>query len=383
MVGGPSQTVTDCTFSSRQWAAVRMVVGVTIVPLHWPPGDMFNSTTEDRSGEHSVPLRISTLGRLDVPPIRVQALAAGIGAGLVGVGLPPPPPPHATATASHDSAPLSFFMTGQQITPVRRRMRVVNRVLTLLASVLSVACTQPRMQIAPTIPPCRMEAAGADSVRWVAPDDAVTRRLLASWCDTVGPAGFHRRSGPSPSGATVVVTWNLHAGAGDVRALLAQLREAERSAGRPDPNVILLLQEAIRIGIAPSRVPDGSTIPRRIASPRAAIADILEVARLEDLNAVYIPSMRNGREGSNGREGVPEDRGNAILSTMPISDVAAIELPFAAQRRVAVSARIGDPPMALRVVSVHLDTFGGHGRQATALLDALAQLGTDGPVLIA
>jgi endonuclease/exonuclease/phosphatase family metal-dependent hydrolase len=228
-----------------------------------------------------------------------------------------------------------------------------------------------------------MEAAGADSVRWVAPDDAVTRRLLASWCDTVGPAGFHRRSGPSPSGATVVVTWNLHAGAGDVPALLAQLREAERSAGRPDPNVILLLQEAIRIGIAPSRVPDGSTIPRRIASPRAAIADILEVARLEDLNAVYIPSMRNGREGSNGREGVPEDRGNAILSTMPISDVAAIELPFAAQRRVAVSARIGDPPMAPRVVSVHLDTFGGHGRQATALLDALAQLGTDGPVLIA
>src|SRR5687768_127737 len=104
MVGGPSQTVTPCTFSSRQWAAVRMVVGVTIVPLHWPPGDMFNSTTEDRSGEHSVPLRISTLGRLDVPPIRVHALAAGIGAGLVGVGLPPPPPPHATATASHDSA---------------------------------------------------------------------------------------------------------------------------------------------------------------------------------------------------------------------------------------------------------------------------------------
>ena len=239
------------------------------------------------------------------------------------------------------------------------------------------------MLITPTIPPCRAEAAGGESVRWVSPDDAVTRRLLASWCDTVGPAGFHRRTGPAHTGATVVVTWNVHAGAGDVRALLAQVRDGERAAGRPDPNLILLLQEAIRLGAAPSRLPEGSSIPRRIAGPRAAVADILEVARLEDLNAVFIPSMRNGREGSNDREGRPEDRGNAILATMPISDVAAIELPFAAQRRVAVSASIGDPSPVLRVVSVHLDTFGGHGRQASALLDALVSLGSSGPLLIA
>jgi endonuclease/exonuclease/phosphatase family metal-dependent hydrolase len=263
-------------------------------------------------------------------------------------------------------------------------MRVVNRLLPVLVGVLSFGgCAQPRMQIAPVVPPCRAASAGGENVRWVAPDDAVTRRLLSSWCDTVGPAGFHRRTGPAHSGATVVVTWNLHGGAGDVRTLLAQVREDERAAGRPDPNIILLLQEAIRIGAAPSRVPEGSSIPRRIASPRAVVADILELARLEDLNAVYIPSMRNGREGSNGRQGVPEDRGNAILATMPISDVAAIELPFAAQRRVAISARIGDPSMALRVVSVHLDTFGGHGRQASALLDALALLDTGGRLLIA
>jgi endonuclease/exonuclease/phosphatase family metal-dependent hydrolase len=92
--------------------------------------------------------------------------------------------------------------------------------------------------------------------------------------------------------------------------------------------------------------------------------------------------MRNGREGSNGRNGMPEDRGNAILSTLPLSDPAAIELPFTAQRRVAVSALAGDGPASLRVVSVHLDTSGGQGGQAAALLDALAALDLKGPLLI-
>jgi endonuclease/exonuclease/phosphatase family metal-dependent hydrolase len=164
---------------------------------------------------------------------------------------------------------------------------------------------------------------------------------------------------------------------------MTALRERERAAGREDPNVILLLQETIRIGAAPGRVPKGSSMPRRIRGPRAPVADILEIAALEDLNALYIPSMRNGREGSTGRTGTPEDRGNAILSTLPVSDPLAIELPFAAQRRVAVSARVGEGAAALRVVSVHLDTFGGQGRQAPALLGALDAAGAGDPLLIA
>ena len=263
-------------------------------------------------------------------------------------------------------------------------MRVAGPILLLVLALLpATGCAQPPMRIAPTIPPCRANADAAATVRWVAPDDAVTRRLLASWCETVGPVGFHRRSGTLNPGATLVVTWNLHGGAGDVRALLTRLRDDERGAGRPEPNVILLLQEAIRIGAAPARVPSGSSIPRRVASRRADVADIMDVARMEDLNAIYVPSMRNGREGSNGRDGRPEDRGNAILSTLPISDVAAIELPFAAQRRVAVSARLGDSSGGLHAVSVHLDTFGGHGRKASALVDALATLGVKGPLLVA
>lgn len=231
------------------------------------------------------------------------------------------------------------------------------------------------MEVVPTVPACRVEPGGVAPVRWIAPDDAVARRLLASWCDTVGPVGIHRRSAPPPAGRTVLVTWNVHAGAGDIRALLASVRERERAAGRDLPNVIVLVQEAIRSGAAPARVPQGSPVPRRVRSPRAPVADILDLARLEDLNALYVPSMRNGREGANGRAGTPEDRGNAILSTLPLSDSVAIELPFSAQRRVAVSARIGEGAPAVRVVSVHLDTSSGQASQAAALLDALVMAG--------
>jgi endonuclease/exonuclease/phosphatase family metal-dependent hydrolase len=203
-----------------------------------------------------------------------------------------------------------------------------------------------------------------------------------SWCETVGPAAFHQRQAPPPAGATLLVTWNVHAGAGDIRALLADLRAREAAAGRAEPNVILSVQETIRAGAAPARVPDGSAMPDRIENRRSPVADVIDVARLEDLNAVYVPSMRNGREGANGRSGTPEDRGNAILSTLSLSDVAAIELPFSAQRRVAVTARAFGTS-GLRVVSLHLDTSGGQGRQVGALLDGLRALGTDAPLVVA
>ena len=55
-----------------------------------------------------------------------------------------------------------------------------------------------------------------------------------------------------------------------------------------------------------------------------------------------------------------EDRGNAVLSTEPLSDVLAIELPFGKQRRVAVAA-IVNPRSTLapmRVVAAHFDANG-------------------------
>jgi endonuclease/exonuclease/phosphatase family metal-dependent hydrolase len=51
------------------------------------------------------------------------------------------------------------------------------------------------------------------------------------------------------------------------------------------------------------------------------------------LSAFYVPAMRNGA-------GDREDRGNAILSTEPLHDLQAIELPLDRQRRVVIGAAI-------------------------------------------
>jgi endonuclease/exonuclease/phosphatase family metal-dependent hydrolase len=103
--------------------------------------------------------------------------------------------------------------------------------------------------------------------------------------------------------------------------------------------------------------------------------------------------MRNGALASD-----PEDRGNAILSTLPLSDPAAIELPMEHQRRVVTIAIVSGEtttghPWRLRLVNVHLDTalalfHGGPSsareRQARALIATLERLSPfDGPTLLA
>ena len=93
--------------------------------------------------------------------------------------------------------------------------------------------------------------------------------------------------------------------------------------------------------------------------------------------------MRNGPPSASD-----EDRGNAILSNLPLTDLVAIELPFERQRRVAIAATIAGrttagAPWRLRVVSAHLDNIGGakraylaaeygRTRQARGLLTVLA-----------
>jgi endonuclease/exonuclease/phosphatase family metal-dependent hydrolase len=62
-----------------------------------------------------------------------------------------------------------------------------------------------------------------------------------------------------------------------------------------------------------------------------------------------------------------EDRGNAILSTLPLEDLSAFELPFERQRRVAVAATVSgldshSLPWNLRIVSAHLDNMAGPKR---------------------
>ena len=118
---------------------------------------------------------------------------------------------------------------------------------------------------------------------------------------------------------------------------------------------MILLQEVYR---ASSRLPEeraGPNIPRRIEPnpPPGGCRDISDVAEQCGLALLYVPSARNGPDEPGQ---VPEDKGNAILSTLPLADLAAIELPFESGRKVAVAATIPGPSgERIRVASVHLD----------------------------
>lgn len=229
----------------------------------------------------------------------------------------------------------------------------------------------------------------AARVAWVhAP--AADRAELDGWCAGVGPAVVQ----PAHIADTVttaprleqlaVVSWNTNVGGGDLHGLVNDLRAGRLTGGDRTTHFVLLLQEVFRAG---EEVPRGmATRPRRIAPrPRDGERhDVLDVATRHGLHLFYVPSMANGWDGSTRHA---EDRGNAILSTLPLSELTAIELPFEGQRRVAASATLlatgaDGHRVALRVVSVHLDnrsglrrflhSFGrGRTRQAESLASAL------------
>jgi endonuclease/exonuclease/phosphatase family metal-dependent hydrolase len=116
---------------------------------------------------------------------------------------------------------------------------------------------------------------------------------------------------------------------------------------------VLLLQEALRGGVAVPPAGPGQAGARRLVRSADPL-DVVTFARQTRLALFYVPSMRNG----SGRA-YREDRGNAILATVPLTDLRALELPFARQRRVAAVATLaleGSGP-ALAVASVHLDPF--------------------------
>jgi endonuclease/exonuclease/phosphatase family metal-dependent hydrolase len=90
--------------------------------------------------------------------------------------------------------------------------------------------------------------------------------------------------------------------------------------------------------------------------------EIEQVAAQLGMQAYYAPSMRNGAPLVSD-----EDRGNAILTNLRMTDTSAHELPFERQRRVAVAAtvhgvRTNGEPWSLRVASVHLDNMVGARR---------------------
>jgi len=239
----------------------------------------------------------------------------------------------------------------------------------LVASIAAVSgCTADySMEPQPAGPLCPSQSAAlgtADSIiAWYGPGQARDKRKLGEWCKTVGPSVID--SLPSPDygnwvigDSLAIVTWNVNVGGGDLELFLREELDLDCERGQPTrgrhtPHFALLLQEARRQSHAVPIVPDGRNVPPRIEPDPwpGEHRDIVDIARGCGLALFYVPSMRNGVEETDGTR---EDRGNAILSTLPLSDFVALELPFEGSRKVTVAATVhsqaGD---SLRLVNLH------------------------------
>jgi endonuclease/exonuclease/phosphatase family metal-dependent hydrolase len=222
---------------------------------------------------------------------------------------------------------------------------------------------------------CLEPVDGLTWVRW-----ADNQQPLDLWCHSVGRPLFEAR--PSATADIVgmrILRWNVHVGAGRLEELLRLLEDASNA----QMGLVVLLQETFRTGDAvPESYPATLQVPKAIR-PRRPAMDVRDIADTFGLSVAYVPSMRNGPATSPLER---EDRGNAILSTEPLTDVRIIELPFGKQRRVAISAivlpRSTHPGVSpLRVVSTHLDTNGDRLTQSVALSERLADL-SDLPMIV-
>ncbi len=189
--------------------------------------------------------------------------------------------------------------------------------------------------------------------------------------------------GGRAAGATsfVVLSWNVWVGQGRLLEVVERLEAGELGVPGHLP-AVLLIQEAFR---RDESIPERANrfAPRELVTRVRPRQDIVEVGRRLGWNLRYVPSMRNGAERS--------DRGNAILSPLPLGPATAIELPLILQRRVAVAAGVTIAGHQIRLVSAHLDPRGpvgykwlgaaGRGLQMAHLLaeleDPTVMLGAD------
>ena len=194
------------------------------------------------------------------------------------------------------------------------------------------------------------------SIDWHISDETDVGEL-SRWCRAVGapvfvadPAATH----PTPPSLDelVVLSWNAHLAEGELYSLIAKLRSGELTGGRPVAHFVLLVQELYRNS---DEVPAFDVRDRSAFAIKPSNPDTLDVddhAAALGLSVLYVPSMRNGPE-------LREDRGNAIISTEPLLDPFALELPLARQRRVALGAAIvvqtAEGPQQLQVVDAHLE----------------------------
>jgi len=273
----------------------------------------------------------------------------------------------------------------------RSGLRVLHVALAT-SGLFAAGCTvrRPPASVA-DVPPCTADPTLGDdalSVMWILRDDPDERSALDAYCWGVGPIEFvagAMASGVPALDSLAVISWNSYIGTGQLDSLITDLRTG-RLTGQPVHHYVLLLQEMHRAGeVVPTGLPSWVSVGQPGGDmERPNRRDVAAVAGRHGLWLFYAPSMRTGRSD----DGQVEDRGNAILSTLPLQSPLAIELPFERQRRIAVAAHVygrstDGQPWSLRLVSAHLDNRtrlgriyrslgAGRTRQAEALAQHLA-----------
>ncbi|HKY22146.1 MAG TPA: endonuclease/exonuclease/phosphatase family protein [Vicinamibacterales bacterium] len=223
----------------------------------------------------------------------------------------------------------------------------------VLLALTSTACVR---WSPPVMSPSAAGSCRSGSLRWIAPADPEERKRLDSWCRGVGQAvvewaPFNDRV--PALGEITFVSWNVHVGNGDIRAFVKDLRAGLHTDNRKVGHFVMMLQEAVRTEGVPPFV-DGASGAARIQAHIGGTIDIIQISQELGLSLIYVPSMRNG----SSVEDPPADRGSAILSTVPLSEPVAVELPAERQRRVLVFAKLAD----LSIGVIHLDALGGAKR---------------------
>jgi endonuclease/exonuclease/phosphatase family metal-dependent hydrolase len=215
------------------------------------------------------------------------------------------------------------------------------------------------------------------------------RLRLDQWRRNVGAHVALDLTSPSTSNRSmprglVVLSWNVWIGRGRLREVVLRIRNGDYDQLGADPTLplVVLAQEAYR---SDSSVPPlrGGRTGRVLVAGLRQQEDIVETAQALGMNLRYAPSMRNGPSQS--------DRGNAILSTLPLEDAQAFELPLVLQRRVTVTSAIALGSARLRLITAHLDPRGPPGHKwlgaagralqaqhlVTSVSDDIAVLGAD------
>lgn len=219
----------------------------------------------------------------------------------------------------------------------------------------SIAVARPRTATVPVPASCTGREL-ASQIDWhISIETEISE--LSRWCRAVGAPVYlpqpatHAAALPALDDL-VMVSWNAHLAEGELDDLIAKLKSGALTGGRPVAHFVLLVQELYRRGddVPAFDVRDRSAFAIKARDQKSP--DIDDHAATLGLSMLYIPAMRNGRE-------LREDRGNAIISTEPLLDPFALELPLARQRRVAMGAAINiqtaDGPRLLQLVDAHLE----------------------------